>query len=495
MVDKEQFGAFIRRKREEKDLGLREMAKKIGISPTYLSIRGCAAVVSVVGLLFAFGGCSDNPNPFAGVISSVNSATTTYATTTEFVRVSNEYAANDAVLRYPTSGTKKLALVYTHPFAGTNLVGFFCDSFPARGYAVLCINNRFTNNQQLNTAWEQIALDVASGVKELKNRGYEKVLLVGYSAGGPTMAYYQALAEKGNLVFKSGGALSGFKGFFNKDGTEQRMPLADGMILVNPSSGIGASGMFRLDGSITDEETGARDPSLDMYSAANGFDSAKGTGTYSKAFLERYYTAQCNRMNRLIDTSVKRLAAVKAGTARFNDDDIGITVGLRANPAYVDLSLATSTTGSYLLLPSGDVGLVKNERKTNNYAVRNRGVDEAARTDSSFLSYRAVKCTKFNPDAVTKADHGLDTSSSNNVTYDNMESVSVPTLVMQGTADNTIVHLTIAELIFNSTKATNKQLWYVKGMTHSITASTTADGNVPTIAANAIAYWMDSYLK
>ena len=37
MVDKEQFGAFIRRKREEKDLGLREMAKIIGISPTYLS--------------------------------------------------------------------------------------------------------------------------------------------------------------------------------------------------------------------------------------------------------------------------------------------------------------------------------------------------------------------------------------------------------------------------------------------------------------------------
>lgn len=37
MVDKEQFGSFIRRKRVEKDLGLREMAKKIGISPTYLS--------------------------------------------------------------------------------------------------------------------------------------------------------------------------------------------------------------------------------------------------------------------------------------------------------------------------------------------------------------------------------------------------------------------------------------------------------------------------
>jgi hypothetical protein len=37
MVNKERFGAFIRRKREENDLGLREMAKKIGFSPTYLS--------------------------------------------------------------------------------------------------------------------------------------------------------------------------------------------------------------------------------------------------------------------------------------------------------------------------------------------------------------------------------------------------------------------------------------------------------------------------
>ena len=34
---REKFGAFIRRKREAKEIGLREMAKKIGVSPTYLS--------------------------------------------------------------------------------------------------------------------------------------------------------------------------------------------------------------------------------------------------------------------------------------------------------------------------------------------------------------------------------------------------------------------------------------------------------------------------
>ena len=37
MIGKEKFGAFIRLEREAKELGLREMAKMIEVSPTYLS--------------------------------------------------------------------------------------------------------------------------------------------------------------------------------------------------------------------------------------------------------------------------------------------------------------------------------------------------------------------------------------------------------------------------------------------------------------------------
>jgi transcriptional regulator with XRE-family HTH domain len=33
----EKFGAFVRREREARDIGLREMAKMVGVSPTYLS--------------------------------------------------------------------------------------------------------------------------------------------------------------------------------------------------------------------------------------------------------------------------------------------------------------------------------------------------------------------------------------------------------------------------------------------------------------------------
>ena len=35
---KEKFGAFVRREREGKGIGLREMARLIGVSPTYLSM-------------------------------------------------------------------------------------------------------------------------------------------------------------------------------------------------------------------------------------------------------------------------------------------------------------------------------------------------------------------------------------------------------------------------------------------------------------------------
>src|SRR4051794_26246596 len=34
---RQKFGAFIRREREAREIGLREMAKKIGVSPTYVS--------------------------------------------------------------------------------------------------------------------------------------------------------------------------------------------------------------------------------------------------------------------------------------------------------------------------------------------------------------------------------------------------------------------------------------------------------------------------
>src|SRR5262249_41313361 len=72
-----------------------------------------------------------------------------------------------------------------------------CTQLSSRGLMVLCMNSRFDNNEAL-VNWELIAQDVGVGVNYLKNvQHLSKVVLFGHSGGGPTMSYYQAVAENG----------------------------------------------------------------------------------------------------------------------------------------------------------------------------------------------------------------------------------------------------------------------------------------------------------
>src|SRR5204862_81793 len=68
---------------------------------------------------------------------------------------------------------------------------------PARGFVVLGMNPRCDNNEAACTPWENNALDVKSGVNYLRSQGMTKVVLLGHSGGGPTMSFYQAVAEQG----------------------------------------------------------------------------------------------------------------------------------------------------------------------------------------------------------------------------------------------------------------------------------------------------------
>ena len=42
---------------------------------------------------------------------------------------------------------------------------------------------------------EKVAIDMAAWVKDARARGYEKVILVGWSGGGSLSLFYQAEAE------------------------------------------------------------------------------------------------------------------------------------------------------------------------------------------------------------------------------------------------------------------------------------------------------------
>jgi hypothetical protein len=75
-----------------------------------------------------------------------------------------------------------------------------CTELPARGFLVLCMNPRFDNNEAL-VRWEDIALDVRSGVNFLRKQpGITRVVLLGHSGGGADDEFLSGRRGKWSLV-------------------------------------------------------------------------------------------------------------------------------------------------------------------------------------------------------------------------------------------------------------------------------------------------------
>jgi len=421
---------------------------------------------------------------------SAQPSTPTPRVRSQYLNITNQFATIDAVLYSQPGKRSPVGLVRSHPFSQSNLAGWPCPEIAASGVDILCFNNRFSN-QELNTIWEQFALDVGAAVQEMRDRGYKHVVLFGHSAGGPLMDFYQNVAEHGNAAFKQGKTLSGFRGFFDSSGNERRLPAADALITAASTIGTSASFLLRLDGSVVDETTASRHPALDMFNPANGFNPATGTGSYSAAFLAFYHTAQCDRMNRLIDSVQDQLDDISTGKERFTDNDFIIIPGVRANPANADLSLAHSTTIPYVLLPSGEKKVVTSVRPVVDNSRRNPSAGGSAQqTLTSFLSYRAVLCTNYDPDAVTLEGSGVNFDSVNSTGPGNIKNVTVPILMLQGTGD-TEVHLTSAELNFNSaTSTSDKTLKFIEGATHGFTPLRPEFGDTQAVATDTIIQWI-----
>ena len=107
----------------------------------------------------------------------------------------------------PTGGAEpRIGVLVMHREANY-MPNIACPEFAKRGFVALCMNSRFVNNESV-VDWEQIPLDVAAGVKYLKEtQKVQKVVLYGNSGGGVTMSFYQAVAENGPSVCKGPGKL------------------------------------------------------------------------------------------------------------------------------------------------------------------------------------------------------------------------------------------------------------------------------------------------
>jgi hypothetical protein len=367
-----------------------------------------------------------------------------------------------------------------------------CREFSRRGFMVLCMNSRFENNEAL-VDWELIPLDVAQGVNHLKNvQQMSKVILYGNSGGGVTMAFYQAVAENGP------GVCQGPKKLVQCANNLTGLPRADGIILSDGHPGNPILRLRSINPAVTNEEHPERlNPRLDPFDPNNGY-NPNGSSQYSDAFKTRYFKAQAERMNRLIDDALELLQKIETGQHTYTDDaPFNIPRFDGARLLSLDPSIRHTTLFPQKLLKN-DASIVI--QFVESIAPSRPELKEANQTFSegsregltvrSFLSSNAIRATN------SMDELQIDLCSSNNSTPCMLQNVTVPLLAAanQASFQNLIQEVEINYLY--STSA-DKDFIVVEGATTGVTPCTncplpaSAYSNVTNNFFNYAAEWIN----
>ncbi len=402
-----------------------------------------------------------------------------------YIRFSN--SATKGALYKPDSGpAPKIAVLVIH--RTSNFMNHISTTELAqRGFLVLGMNPRSDNNEAA-VDWDANQLDVREGVEFLKKQpGIQKVVLLGHSGGGPTTSYYQAVAENGLSYCKGANKL------VECNDKVAGAPKADGLILVDAHPGNSVNGLRSLNGALTDENDITKiDPSLDPFNPKNGF-NPNGDSTYSKEFQDRYYKAQSDRMNRLIDKAQKMLVEMKAGRHQPADDESFVIYRNRGRLMDISTGVHGSTVKPQKLLKNDGTVDASKPVKT----VRVSTPDNAKRdaefgdvrqlTIKSFLSANAVKSKS--------ALDGIDWCSSNNSVPCAVQNISVPLLV---TAMGGHYFIRDNEITYEMAKSADKDFIVLEGAVHGMTpckpcsAATGQDyGNATKNFFDYLAAWMN----
>lgn len=365
----------------------------------------------------------------------------------------------------PDSGTAPhVAILVAH--RTSNFMGTLaCAELSKRGFMVLCMNPRFDNNEAL-VRWEDIALDMKSGMDFLRKQpGITKVLLWGHSGGGPTMSFYEAVAENGpsycqgqKKLVECGNNLSG-------------LTRADGLILVDAHPGNTVNALRSLNPAVTNDagilnqnQHAELNPDLDPFNPKNGY-NPNGSSSYPESFKKKYFFAQSQRMNRLIDLALAKVKEMNKGDSRFPDDDAFLVVrGDGARLMQLDLTIDHDTTRPQKFLKN-DGTIVKQIAESvrladPTLAKQNATFDAGARflTARSFLSANAIRST----DSMT----GIDWCSSNNSTPCALQSISIPLLI---TAMGAHYFIRDSEILYEVARSKDKDFIVIEGATHGQT--------------------------
>jgi hypothetical protein len=125
-----------------------------------------------------------------------------------------------------------------------------------------------------------------------------------------------------------------------------------------------------------------------------------------------------------------------------------------------------NAVGKYLVLPDNVVEAARHDRLPDGGPEGwNTTAGAYVETCRSFLSFRAVRATNFNPRATRVEDWGVDVDSSNNTVAGNLKHVTVPWVAFYGTAGDKMPGI---EMIYNAAKSSDRKVILLRGATHHL---------------------------
>lgn len=330
-------------------------------------------------------------------------------------------SATKGALYAPDSGpTSNVAFLTIHRTSNfMNMIG--TRELSRRGFLVLGMNPRSDNNEA-SVHFENVALDIRQGIDYLRKQpGVTKVVLIGFSGGGPATTFYQATAENGVAYCQGPNKLT------QCPDSLKDLPKADGMLLLDAHPGNSVNGLRSLNPAVLDEDNPSKiDASLDPFDPKNGF-NASGHSTYSPDFLDRYFKAQAQRMNRLIDKALALRADVAAGKAKTTDDAPFIVYRDRARLMDFSMSVHPGTTRPQKLIRNDGTISTEMVRSVRVGLAQNARLDKTLENGTMFLTVESF----LSANAIRAKDSmvDIDWCSSNNSTPCALRQIHVPMLI------------------------------------------------------------------
>lgn len=337
--------------------------------------------------------------------------------------------AIEALLYLPARSKPETALVAMHP-ASQATQHYAGKTFAREGYAFLNVKSRYAGDDS-TLVFEEVLLDIASGVAFLRDAGIRRIVMYGHSGGAPLMAYYQSQAESPSVTCTPAGD--------PPDLTKARLSPGDAVFIVNSHPGRSKTYALSLDPSVIDEsDPWGVDPALDMFNPANyrlvGARLKDKGVTYSPEFAQRYRSVQVARNDQITARVRLRLAELKRlGDVPVKDEPFFVYRTV-ADLAYYDLSIDPSER---------EVGAIWG--------------------DPHYLNYYAPSAHEGRVSSLRSwlSHLGLCTSNADMMVH--IARITAPLLVVQSTADR---WMCTAQMVHQAAGSQDKELHYIKGGYH-----------------------------